>query len=81
MVRSAIAHYKPEQLIGVELTGMGCDGAAAMTELHDLGGRTIAESEASAVVFGMPKELIERGGADVILAAHEVAAKLQAWVA
>ncbi len=80
LVRSALAHYTPTKLIGVELTGMGVDGAAAMTELHAQGGRTIAESEASAVVFGMPKELIDRGGADVVLPASDVAAQLQKWL-
>jgi len=80
MVRSALDHFPAERLVGVELTGMGYDGAEAMAELHRRGGRTIAESEDSAVVFGMPKELIERGGADAILPAGQIADKLLRWI-
>ncbi len=57
--RSALEHYDPARLIGVMLTGMGYDGADAFTEIKQRGGRTIAESEETAVVFGMPAELIE----------------------
>ncbi len=80
MVHSALEHFDPKNLIGVELTGMGYDGAEAMAKLHAGGGRTIAESEDSAVVFGMPKELIERGGAEVILPADKIAAQLRSWL-
>jgi two-component system chemotaxis response regulator CheB len=80
MVFSALDVYEPSALIGVQLTGMGYDGAAAMAALHTAGGRTIAESEETAVVFGMPKELIDRGGANMILPAHAIAAQLKLWV-
>ncbi|MBH23735.1 MAG: chemotaxis response regulator protein-glutamate methylesterase [Myxococcales bacterium] len=80
MVRSAMKHYKADHLIGVQLTGMGDDGAAAMAELHVQGGRTIAESEESAVVYGMPRVLIEQGGATRILHADQVAEQLTAWL-
>ena len=59
---------------------MGDDGAQTMAELHTRGGRTIAESEASAVVFGMPADLIRRNGATRILPVEQVAAALGAWV-
>lgn len=80
MVRSAMEHIDPAQLVGVQLTGMGHDGADAMTELHRSGGRTIAESEDSAIVFGMPKELIERGGASEVLGAEQIAGRLGQWI-
>ncbi len=80
MVRSALEACPAERLVGVQLTGMGYDGAEAMAELHRRGGRTIAESEESAVVFGMPRELIERGGADLILPRERIAAQLCHWV-
>jgi two-component system chemotaxis response regulator CheB len=51
-----------------------------MTELKRQGGRTIAESEATAVVFGMPQELIERGGASLVLPCHDIARQLLSWV-
>jgi two-component system chemotaxis response regulator CheB len=78
--RSALENCNPAQVIGVMLTGMGNDGSLAFTELRKRGGRTIAESEESAVVFGMPKELIDLGGATVVLAADRVVAQLLAWV-
>lgn len=80
MVQSALEHYKAEQLIGVQLTGMGDDGAEAMAQLFKKGGRTIAESEESAVVFGMPQELINKGGAERVLPASQIALQLRNWV-
>jgi two-component system chemotaxis response regulator CheB len=67
MVRSALAHFPAAGLVGVMLTGMGSDGAPAMTRLKQEGGRTIAEAESSAVVWGMPGELVKHGGADMVL--------------
>ena len=54
MVESAMQHLPPQKLIGVMLTGMGNDGASAMARLHAAGGKTIAESADTAIVFGMP---------------------------
>jgi len=48
------------------MTGMGNDGAAAMARLRAAGGRTIAEAESTAVVWGMPGELVKAGGADYV---------------
>ena len=81
MVRSALDLLPAQRLIGVLLTGMGNDGADAMAALHRQGGRTIAESEASCVVFGMPADLIRRGGATSVLPVDRVAATLTDWVA
>ena len=66
LVKSALTHVLPQQLIGVLMTGMGNDGAEAMASLSRLGGTTIAESEETAVVWGMPGELVRAGGADWI---------------
>lgn len=77
--RSALEHCDPKSLIGVILTGMGNDGSEAFTDIKRAGGRTIAESEDSAVVFGMPKELIDRGGATLVLHANKIATQLSAW--
>jgi len=81
LVETACRHLPPDRLIGVMLTGMGNDGAVAMTALHAGGGRTIAESSETAVVFGMPQELIQRGGATVVLPANAIAEQLRAWLA
>lgn len=66
LVESAMEQLPAAALIGVLMTGMGNDGAAAMTRLFQAGGRTLAESEASAVVWGMPGELVRAGGASLV---------------
>lgn len=78
LVRSAMTHMGASQLIGVLMTGMGNDGAEAMASLREQGGRTIAEAEETAVVWGMPGELVRAGGADWIEPLHEIAARLLA---
>jgi two-component system chemotaxis response regulator CheB len=55
---------------------MGSDGADAMVNIRRSGGRTIAESEETCVVFGMPKEAIARGGAEFVLPSYEIAKKI-----
>jgi two-component system, chemotaxis family, protein-glutamate methylesterase/glutaminase len=76
LVRSAMSVVPAERLIGVLMTGMGDDGATAMHGLHMQGGRTIAESEDTAVVWGMPGELVQAGGADFIEPLPRIAARL-----
>ncbi|SHG58732.1 two-component system, chemotaxis family, response regulator CheB [Kaistia soli DSM 19436] len=63
LVRTAMQQLPAPQLLGILLTGMGSDGAAAMAELRAAGGHTIAEAKDTAVVWGMPGELVNRGGA------------------
>jgi two-component system chemotaxis response regulator CheB len=79
MGRSVLEHCDAKRVIGVMLTGMGYDGADAFTEIRKRGGRTIAESKESAVVFGMPAELIERGGATMVLPSDRIAAQINLW--
>jgi two-component system, chemotaxis family, protein-glutamate methylesterase/glutaminase len=62
--------------IGVLMTGMGDDGANSMVAIHQAGGITIAESEESAIVFGMPQEAIKRGGARIISPSWDIAAEI-----
>lgn len=65
--------------MGVIMTGMGDDGARGMLEMHQAGAHTIAQDEATSVVFGMPKEAIARGGVARTVAlgqiAHEILAE------
>jgi len=77
LVRTAMEHVAPAQLIGVLMTGMGNDGALAMAALHEQGGRTIAEAEETAVVWGMPGELVQAGGADWILPLPGIAERVR----
>jgi two-component system chemotaxis response regulator CheB len=79
LVESALELVDPKNLLGVMLTGMGDDGASAMTTLRNRGGRTIAESEASAIVWGMPGELVKRGGASLVLPLERMADQLRRW--
>ena len=76
LVRSALGLCAPNALVGVLMTGMGDDGVAAMTELKHAGGRTIAEAEETAVVWGMPGELVRAGGAEIVAPLDEIAARL-----
>lgn len=80
LVTSATDAVPIDRLIAVQLTGMGDDGAEAMAALRRRGGRTIAQDAASSVVFGMPNELIKRGGASVITRSDRVADQLIAWL-
>jgi two-component system chemotaxis response regulator CheB len=73
LVRSAMDHVSPAQIVGVLMTGMGSDGAEAMALLRARGGRTIAEAEETAVVWGMPGELVAAGGADWVLPLPQIA--------
>ncbi len=59
--------------VGVILTGMGGDGSNGMLEMHQSGAFTIAQDEASCVVFGMPKEAIAKGGVSEILPLKRIA--------
>jgi two-component system chemotaxis response regulator CheB len=77
LVRSAMKHLASRQLIGVLMTGMGSDGAPAMAQLHAEGGQTIAESEETAVIWGMPGELVKAEGADWVLPLGEIAPQLK----
>ena len=63
---SVMAHATASCIVGVLMTGMGNDGAAAMARLRAAGGRTIAEAESTAVVWGMPGELVKAGGAEYV---------------
>ncbi|HNW34897.1 MAG TPA: chemotaxis response regulator protein-glutamate methylesterase [Candidatus Ozemobacteraceae bacterium] len=66
LFRSA-AHYAGRNAVAVIMTGMGDDGARGIRELKDAGAATIAQDEATSVVFGMPQEAIKTGGIDRVL--------------
>jgi two-component system chemotaxis response regulator CheB len=67
------ARYAGANAIGVIMTGMGDDGAQGMLEMKEAGAFTIAQDEASSVVFGMPQEAIKRGGVDKIMPLKSIA--------
>lgn len=63
----SVAEAAGPNAVGVVLTGMGEDGAAGLLEMHRAGAATLAQDEASCVVFGMPKKAIERGAVQEIV--------------
>ncbi len=72
MMESALKAFGVD-LLGILMTGMGSDGAEALAQINEQGGRTIAEDEDSAIVFGMPKAAIDRGAAQQILPSWDIA--------
>lgn len=81
LVDSALAAAPAADLVGVLMTGMGYDGAAAMGRLRREGGHTIAEAEDTAVVWGMPGELVRAGGAGFVEPVQRIADCLLAFAA
>ncbi len=79
LLKSAAAAFG-SRAIGVVLTGMGRDGARGLKEIRARGGHTIAQDEASCVVWGMPKEAIALGGAEKTLPLDAIARQLLDWV-
>lgn len=69
----AAASSRPGKVLGILLTGMGEDGAEGMATIRAGGGVTIAESESSCVVYGMPRAAVQRGGAGWVLALADIA--------
>lgn len=69
---SSCARSLGKNAIGVLLTGMGADGARGLLEMKQAEALTIAQNEATCVVFGMPREAIELGAVDRILPLHQV---------
>ncbi len=74
----SVAKFAGGNSTGVILTGMGGDGAAGMLEMKNAGAYTIAQDEASCVVFGMPNEAIKLGGVDKILPLTDIPSALLA---
>lgn len=72
----SVAQNAGGNAIGVLLTGMGKDGARGLREMLDAGSRTIAQDEATSVVWGMPGEAVSLGAAQHILPLESVAAKI-----
>src|ERR1051325_17774 len=66
-----------ERMIAVIMTGMGDDGAEAMRDVRARGGKTIAESSETAIIFGMPAEAIKTGAVDEVLPLPEIPAAIR----
>jgi two-component system chemotaxis response regulator CheB len=66
-----------KNVLGVMLTGMGADGAAEFAKLRKLGAYNISQDQASCVVYGMPRSLVEHGGADEVLPLDQIGARVR----
>lgn len=72
----SVSRYAGKNAIGIILTGMGADGARGLLEMREAGAHTIAQDEATSVVFGMPKEAIALGGAEHVLPLDKIGGKM-----
>jgi two-component system, chemotaxis family, protein-glutamate methylesterase/glutaminase len=77
---NAAAKVLGSNAVGVMLTGMGKDGAAAMLEMHKAGSYNFAQDEASCVVFGMPREAIAIGAVDEVVPLEKMADRVLAYL-
>jgi len=78
MFRSA-SQVAGKNAMGIILTGMGDDGARGLLEMRQAGSHTIAQDEDSCVVFGMPKEAIQRGAAAKVVPLSRVAGEIETY--
>uniref|UniRef100_A0A6V7KI56 protein-glutamate methylesterase n=1 Tax=Bracon brevicornis TaxID=1563983 RepID=A0A6V7KI56_9HYME len=76
----SVAQYAGRNAVGVILTGMGNDGAVGMLAMHQAGAYTLAQNEASCVVFGMPREAIAMGGVDEVVDLSQVSQRMLAQI-
>jgi len=73
---NSVARYAGANAVGAILTGMGNDGAKGLLNMRESGAHTIAQDEASSIVFGMPKEAIQVGAAESVKPLGEIAQTL-----
>jgi two-component system chemotaxis response regulator CheB len=73
----SVAQHSRANAIGVVLTGMGRDGADGLLEMRKAGAFTLAQDEASCVVYGMPKAAVEAGGVSQVIALERMAVAIQ----
>ena len=76
VMMTSVAEQVGANAIGIMLTGMGRDGASAMRLMRDAGARTLAQDEATSVVFGMPKEAFHSGGAEKLVPLNKIPQQL-----
>lgn len=72
----SVADSAGQNAVGILLTGMGADGAAGLKAIRDAGGPTVAQDEASSIVWGMPGEAVRLGAVDRVLALGEIAGQV-----
>ncbi|MEK7758394.1 MAG: chemotaxis response regulator protein-glutamate methylesterase [Pseudomonadota bacterium] len=78
---NSVAKMTATKTLGVLLTGMGSDGAQGLKAMHAAGALTLAQDEASSVIFGMPDQAIRLGAAREVLALERIAGRIKQWSA
>ncbi len=73
----SVAKFAGKNALGVIMTGMGDDGARGLKEMKDAGAATVAQNEATCVVYGMPKEAVKLGGVDRSIALTDINADIE----
>ena len=76
---NSVAKHAGQNALGIILTGMGRDGADGLLNMKKSGAKTVAQDEASSVVFGMPKEAINIGAADQVLSLKDMPQKIRGF--
>lgn len=80
LLLQSIAEVYGANAMGIVLTGMGSDGAQGLKKIHDSKGFTLAQDEATSIVYGMPKVALELGGVDEIVPLLLIPEKIKNWV-
>jgi two-component system chemotaxis response regulator CheB len=75
----SVAQLAGRNAMGMLLTGMGDDGARSLLEMKEAGAKTVAQDEDSSIVFGMPKEAIQRGAAQRVLPLSRMASEIMSF--
>ena len=75
----SVAKCAGRNALGIIMTGMGHDGARGLLEMRDAGARTVAQDEASCVVFGMPKEAVRLGAAEKVLPLNAISNEISLY--
>jgi len=75
----SVAEHAGARALGVLLTGMGRDGALGLKALHTAGALTLAQDQASSVIFGMPEQAIRLGAAREVVGLEHIAARIRRW--
>jgi two-component system chemotaxis response regulator CheB len=76
----SVARFAGKNALGVIMTGMGDDGARGLKEMHDAGAVTVAQDEATCVVYGMPREAVKLGGVDRSVSLQSIPAEIMKYV-
>jgi two-component system chemotaxis response regulator CheB len=76
----SVAQFAGRNAVGVILTGMGNDGAAGLLAMRNAGAYTMAQDEASCVVFGMPREAIAMGASNEVVPLHQMSQRMMTQI-